>query len=396
MNFNDNSSLVASTPLVQSSGVSYIKNKVVEMPVRGLVLEYLKLLHDDASFDFNAHSNVVIDIGYGGYTIEEIRNKWITTKLTLKAIIDKIHLEGKTVGIPVIGWIQGEGNNRDFDFGENYYNELDAYFNDVSDFVIENADNINRPNFLLYQTNGYEAFTIADKRLNIALKQLELAEKRPDVFLTSPMYMYAFNTDCTHVQFFGSRNAGANMGVFAKKLAIDGEKPKFLHVLKHSVYQSGAGEWTILLQCEVPVAPLVIDPKFIQSHTVDKTWSVLTANGLASTTIDNCGFELFNHDWTQEVDTDVIRPNQTTQYWTAPKLVNWNKQNIITDVEIINETNIKITCSADPTGLELWYARRGCQGGGYIHDSQIATLNADGYGQNNFVWNWMPVFMRVL
>lgn len=386
----DNSDLINSNNFIDSSSATYIKDKVVEMPARGMTIEYLKLCKEEGLI--NGTSCIILNNGYGGITLQEIIDNFGNTKKTLQSFVNKIHNEGKTVGIPVVGWIQGEADNRVFDYGEKYYNDLNSFFDELSDFIVSITDQVNPPQFLLYQTNGYERFLIDDKRLNIALKQLELAENRNDTYLVSPMYPFKFNVDSTHVQLFGSRNAGANMGVYAKMLTVDNNlKIDFLHVIKHSVFKAGE-KWIIYLQCSVPVAPLVIDKKDIQNPLSDKVYTKLTESYTQEeTSVDNAGFELFSTGWTQEIDDNVINPTTATQSWTAPKLTNWNKQDIIENVEIVRETSIKITCTSDPTGLELWYARRGCQGGGFIHDSQSNKIIIK--GTEYPVYNWMPVFM---
>lgn len=393
LSFADNTKIVNDNNFVLSSKVSqYISNQVCEMPARGLVIEYLKLFHESNSDKAGEYSNILLNIGVGGITLENIYSQMSGTKATLKSLVDKIHSEGKTVGIPVIGWIQGEANNRVFDYGESYYTMLNSYFNELSKYVLSITDQINPPQFLLYQTNGYESFSVENKRLNIALQQLKLAENRNDTYLTSPMYPFKFKPDSTHIESFGARNAGANMGVFAKRLTVDNDTNlDFLHVIKTTVFQAGS-KWVINLQCAVPIPPLVIDTKDVENNSQDKVYTKHEQGPVQTpVTVDNAGFEIMTSNWTQETDTDIIDGSQWTTGWTAPKLINWNKLNIIENVEIIHGTNIKITCNADPKGNELWYARRGCQGGGFIHDSQSAMITIK--GKEYPVYNWMPVFM---
>ncbi len=80
------------------------------MPARGLVIEYLKLFHESNSDKAGEYSNILLNIGVGGITLKSIYSQMSGTKATLKSLVDKIHSEGKTVGIPVIGWIQGEAD----------------------------------------------------------------------------------------------------------------------------------------------------------------------------------------------------------------------------------------------------------------------------------------------
>ncbi len=206
------------------------------------------------------------------------------------------------------------------------------------------------------------------------------------------MYPFKFKSDSTHVESFGARNAGANMGVFAKRLTVDNDTNlDFLHVIKTTVFQAGS-KWVINLQCAVPIPPLVIDTKDVENNSQDKVYTKHEQGSVQTpVTVDNAGFEIMTSNWTQKTDTDIIDGNQWTIGWTAPKLTNWNNLNIIENVEIIHGTNIKITCNADPKGNELWYARRGCQGGGFIHDSQSAMITIK--GKEYPVYNWMPVFM---
>ena len=221
--------------------------------------------------------------------------------------------------------------------------------------------------------------------MNIALKQLEFSLNEKDSYIAAPNYIYTFNTDRTHINRFGYRIMGACLGACAYRVLYKNIKTRF-SLRKKSVFKISENRYAIDLVFNVPSEPLVFDNKDLETGGTKKYYNQKNESEI---TISNQGFELFTHNWTQDVDSNPVNTNIWTKYWTAPKLVNWTKKDIITEVQIVRNNTIRIICSENPEGLELWYARRGSQGGGFVRDSQSFKFKVDNVEYP--VYNWMPL-----
>lgn len=114
------------------------------------------------------------------------------------------------------------------------------------------------PVFILTYQTSYKAALSS----NIALAQLDLAQKNPKFFLTTPCYHLPFYTDGTHLTAVGYAWLGHYIGRAEKKILIDKVMPKWLNPISASIYGN-----VISVYFDVPVKPLTIDTTTLAATT---------------------------------------------------------------------------------------------------------------------------------
>lgn len=113
--------------------------------------------------------------------------------------------------------------------------------------------------FLPYQLSN-AAMTWPD----MALAQLDLAQKSDRFFLTTPCYHLPYAADRVHLQAVGYKWLGAYAGRAYKHLVIDGVRPRWLNPLSATLRGT-----TLRARFDVPVLPLVLDTSQLAPTTAN-------------------------------------------------------------------------------------------------------------------------------
>ena len=158
---------------------------------------------------------------------------------------------------------------------------------------------------------------------------------------------YANQNDHIHCTNNSYATVGAEFGVWIKRAVYDQETPKIIYPKSHKVIQRDT-DWLLVLDMDVPVRPLVFDTEHKECQSQRATSA-------------NYGFSILN-----------------------------GETEIITGVYLRRGQEICIACSANPTGLNLTYAKDGWEIGGNLRDSQNIPFTINGF--NNVIHNWCPTF----
>jgi len=77
-------------------------------------------------------------------------------------------------------------------------------------------------------------------------------------------------------------------------------------------------------------------------------------------------------------------------------ILNGTSVEIINNVALSRQDKVIISCTENPTGLTLWYAKTGIYGGGNLRDSQGENIQINLFGLSTKVHNWTPIFKQVI
>jgi len=202
-----------------------------------------------------------------------------------------------------------------------------------------------------------------------------------EIALGAVTYQLPYKDDNLHLTPLGSRMLGSLMGAAFNEFAYNGTKRPYIYLNSHSVQNYGS-KWIIILEFSVPNGPLVFD----HNSPIDGNALKFYDHEGAEVNISNEGFELMNSDWN-------YNGTEGSGAMASPVVENWSVQDIITSVSIKRGNCVEIVCSADPTGMELWYARRGNQGGGFLRDSRGDSLMVNINQRTCRLDNYCPLFM---
>ena len=248
---------------------------------------------------------------------------------------------GKTFCVPVLFWVQGEGNTRvnpdnPDELEQDYYNKLKQMFIDLNADIKAITGQENDVAFITYQQSPVLDIVWNDtnyKYSGPSWAHLRAALELENVYLGGAMYQYDYGTDLWHPT---DRNiVGLQAGIVAKRIINDKAPYPVFYPKKHSIQKDELnGRWILSIEYNVPVPPMRFDISGDIYHNL---------NGKQ----ENYGFKLVNSLGANIIDSE-------------PTISRGNVLNII--------------CSEDPTGATLSYATTGHFGGGNLCDSQNISV----------------------
>ncbi|MEG9303338.1 hypothetical protein [Psychrobacter celer] len=289
--------------------------------------------------------------GQGGRSIEQLTDDFIDANLkpTITAAYNLAQTKGKTYAMPLMGWVQGENNNRPSDGTtiagyqaslQNIISIVDAHLKTLnSDLALDGV--------ITTQLCSFSSSGRTEPHIELAIYD---AVTKPDtnVYFACPLYIFDYE-DRYHLNGISSKWMGAYIGLAYKRLVVDGVDWRPLHPISNT--RQGK---IIEVKFHVPVQPLVFDTTQVALNT-------------------NYGFTLVDESGAAIAITSV----EITQPDT---------------VKIIADTNI-------PAGAELRYAwtpvaqpNRVNGPRGNLRDSQGNDIVFDQSGINKPLHNWTPIF----
>ncbi|MGK8195252.1 hypothetical protein [Burkholderia cepacia] len=255
-----------------------------EAPVVGAV-NFAKRLHnqrvgvlDDVSRCFVATSS-----GVGGRTIEALSkgatpDLWQRLVAAIQAARDQAVNAGKSYGIGVFVWIQGEWNYDPAPGGvttkEGYKAKLAQLWRDFqADCVTGIAAQNVQPAFITYQTGA--GYTRDEHDLGIGMAQWEFSLENRGCYLATPIY--PFTDKGGHLDSNGSRWFGLQLGKVMHRIIEMRQDWRPLSPRRATV----TGR-VIAIDFHVPEPPLRFSQPYVQSTAqeyADKGFTVLDDNG---------------------------------------------------------------------------------------------------------------------
>ena len=376
---------ISDTPIDATKLGNFVnaKKQTSEQPVIAMSKEFLNLMQDEddiSDFDSYGLQTLITTYGFGGQKITVLLARIEDIKTIISTAYNNAVESGKTYAVAGIGWAQGEADrNVNAAGAQTYYNNLKSMFDQLNTYIKNLTGQKEDVQFITYQTSSWATYSNSNKIPYIGLEQLKLSKDASNICMGAATYQEVYQEDNVHMVTNSYRLLGANMGAALKRRIIDHKDFESIYVKKKRVY-SADSKYIIELKMNVPYPPLVFDninPVSSEAQVFHDKDSGDVVN------IPFYGFEIMNADHTTYTD-------EHGQYSEN----NWNVQNIIESVSIKRGDTINIVCNSDPTGLELWYARRGNQGGGYLRDSQGDTVKITSSANSVMrVDNFCPIFM---
>ncbi|WP_292065992.1 hypothetical protein [Brevundimonas sp. UBA7664] len=192
--------------------------------------------------------------GHGGYRIDQLDSSapWYANLLA--------HVSGAQAlstdhAVHALDWIQGENNVGVTNFAT-YRADLEQFQVDAETDIIAITSQASPVYLLTYQLS-YGVKTSPD----IALAHLDLAQKNPKFFLTTPTYHLPYGGDNVHLTALGYKWIGAYHGRAYAELVL-GFQPQWLNPVSATV--RGA---EIRVRFDVPTLPLVLDTEALAVTT---------------------------------------------------------------------------------------------------------------------------------
>jgi hypothetical protein len=253
---------------------------------------------------------------------------------------------GKIFSLGAVSYIQGERDITLVTSYDTYLQTLSQLNTKVNNDILPITGQSSAIPFVVAQTGSTNRSKASMMYPAMALAQLDLCTNNPNFTLGTPMYMFDYLSDDTHLSAANYRVLGAYQGYATKRLIIDG--------VKNFIYPTSAVEVndTITVNFNVPVAPLVFD-------------TIQVANP------GNFGF----------VATDS----------TGIKIK-------IRSVTIVNENAVQIICFRRASILKYAINGTSKRAGrllgprGCLRDSQGDSIIFDPQGSNWPLHNWAPIF----
>lgn len=283
----------------------------------------------------------------------------------------------KTFSVGSLCYMQGEhgsDSTHSANTRKEFHDKLWVLFSNLNHDIKEITGQDYDVLFLTYQLASQAASQYMDGHLDIPLAQLDIALEtgggegytlssypaqylQDGVELIDRKYIqlgaimnsldYANNSDKIHATNNSYITAGAEFGIKLKRYIYDEAKLNIIYPISHKIIQR-ASDWLVVLDMNVPVAPLVFDTEHLECQSA-------RANSA------NYGFSILN-----------------------------GATELITDVYLRRGKEVLLACSANPTGLSLTYAKDGWIVGGNLRDSQNIPFTVNGF--NNVIHNWCPTF----
>lgn len=280
-------------------------------------------------------SQTVADLSKGGQYYQRL----ISNTSTANTLANNI---GKSFSMGAIFWTQGTADYTNGTNYDDYYNSLFQLQQDASNDIDSITGQQNSVPFLIGQSADQNRQAASMSNPTAALAQLDLAENDPNFTLATPMYLFDYLSDNTHLNDTNYRRLGAYYGYAMKKFLIDGVK-NFIYPLST---QTNSNRITITFN--VPVQPLVFD-----------TDKIIDPGAYGFNALDASG-------------------NQIK----------------IKSISLISGNAVQIICARQPSFITYAINGQSKKAGrtqgprGCLRDSQGDSIVFDGY----HLYNWCPIF----
>ncbi|MBB5441192.1 hypothetical protein HDC92_004899 [Pedobacter sp. AK017] len=351
-------------PLVEKISISPAGGaRLAETPASGFSETFIDLLIKENKFSYNADEKkfekrditlLISSPAQGSTSVQSLTTDGTYLERFKKDIVEgqkQAIAMGKVYNVPCILWNQGE---RDIDLrtpSDVYKNELIAFQQLADIFIKSVTGQSNTVKLILYQTVSH-LVRKTKNYIQIANAQYELAKSNPNITMSNTTYQLPFYTDHVHLSNSGSKWNGANHGIAAKRMIVDGADWRPIYV-KEISYKNKE----VLLQFHVPVPPLLFDEKNVSNP-------------------GNYGFSVVDEK---------------------------EKPVAIHNVSLLknNQVKIMLTEKVKP-GYAIWYGNNGTTTGpengarGNLRDSQGNVVQLEIKGKQIRLDNWTPIFKEVI
>jgi hypothetical protein len=168
---------------------------------------------------------------------------------------------GKTFSVPVLSWIHGEAHQLDLSY-KTYYDQVVYTFNLYNTLIKKITGQVNDVEFLTFQTVINKSPNSVNSGVfdSIAMAALKLAEDIPNISYSFSMLPFeSIEGDYVHYKSNTYALMGIYTGIQAKRLIVDGIKPKPLVPISHHITESINGGYLLSVKYDVAVLPIVFD-----------------------------------------------------------------------------------------------------------------------------------------
>ena len=328
-----------------------------ETPAMGTgdAVKQLILSEDGLAFGSMKYQMLLSAPGYGATTIAQLSKGGAYFSRLLEQATYGLALSnaaGKTYAVQAVTWTQGESDYLSATTQATYVTRINTLVSDINTDVKAITGQAKNIPLISYQVASHKQNGVTTP--NIALAQLEAESANPLVYISTPMYLFEYqSTSNNHLTNISSRWLGAYHGLAYKRIVIDGVDWKPLKPL--SSIKQGA---IAVIKFHVPHGNLTLDTTLVALNT-------------------NYGFEL--------VDSA-------------------NSVLTISSVAIMGPDTVKVTAAATiPAGAKLRYAWSGSGNvgnlvgpRGNLRDSQGDSIIFDPMGINKPMHNWCVIFEQGL
>lgn len=376
---------ISVTP-VDSEMLGGLKNSTrigSECPVLSMSEEFYNLLEEEnkiEDFDDYGFSSLITTYGFGGRSVTVFLDQIDDIKTIILTAYENAVKLGKTYSVAGIGYVQGEADrNANDEKAIIYHDRVHSLFSQINEYVKSLTGQKEDVQFVMYQTSSWATYSNADRVQRIGLMQDKLSKEYDNYCLGSATYQFEYQeSDNVHMVTNSYRLLGASLGTALKRRIVDHKRVNSISVMSTRIF-SCENKYVIELKMYAPCYPLVFDNTSPVNGQPLKFYDKESGEEVV---IPYQGFELMNSDHTTYL-------NSVSQYAEQ----NWHSVDIIESVSIKRGDTINIVCNSNPNGLELWYARRGNQGGGYLRDSQGDSVKISSSSTDTIrVDNWCPIF----
>lgn len=204
----------------------------------------------------------------------ELFNRMVEAAAGVKALATA---EGKSFGIPAIGYIQGEQDYGEGTVKATYKAGLKQLRSDIQTSVCGTVAGQSAPAGFFTNQSG-ASYTMDAEDMGIGMAQWELSKEEPNWYMAGPAYPYTDKNG--HLDSNGYRWLGAQIGKVMHKVVTLRQNWKPLSPTKVTV--SGT---EVLIDFHVPHPPLVFDKPYvvaIATDYTDKGFRVVDAVGTIS------------------------------------------------------------------------------------------------------------------
>ncbi len=289
--------------------------------------------------------------GQGGRSIQQLIDTYLQTELkpAMTAAYNLAQEKGWTYDMPLIGWCQGENDNRPSDPTtiQSYQDSMQTLIAELDTHLKTLDPSLSMGGLVTTQLCSFVTSGRTAPHIEIAIYEAAMAPNS-NVYLACPLYIFDY-ADQYHVDGVSSKWMGAYIGLAYKRVVVDGEDWKPIHPLSHKKQGS-----ILEVKFHVPAAPLRWDTEHIAA-------------------VNNYGFTLADG-----AGADIP----------------------ILSITLSQPDTLKIITAAPlPAGSQLRYGwaplgrpnrRTGVRGN--LRDSQGDRLIFDPEGINKPMHNWSPIF----
>jgi hypothetical protein len=190
---------------------------------------------------------------------------------------------GKTFSVPILSWIHGEAHQLDLSY-KTYYDQVVYTFNLYNTLIKKITGQVNDVEFLIFQTviNKSPNSVNSGSFDSIAMAALKLAEDIPNISYSFSMLPFE-STEGDYVHYKANSYAlmGIYTGIQAKRLIVDGIKPKPLVPISHHITESINGGYLLSVKYDVAILPIVFDSTQPYFQATNKKRGVRTNHGFS-------------------------------------------------------------------------------------------------------------------